>query len=141
MLLEENLKIIKDAKLDIELLRRKNELLCQENDANIEGLQDIVKSAEGNLGEILKESGEKKLECKLGWCSFREMPDKWDYDDGKIVDWCKKKNMPYYHTVFVVEKMELKKAILEKMLPLDNVPGVTVTTQEPKFGYKIKGGL
>jgi len=31
MTLEENLKTIKDAKLDIELLKRQNDILCQEN--------------------------------------------------------------------------------------------------------------
>jgi len=54
MNLEENLKIIKDAKLDIELLRRQNDVLCQENNIKIEGLQDIIKATENLLEEELK---------------------------------------------------------------------------------------
>ena len=42
MSLEQDLKIIKDAELDIELLRRENDKLCQENNIKIEGLQDIT---------------------------------------------------------------------------------------------------
>ena len=141
MYLEENLKLIKDAKLDIELLRRKNETECAERNAEIIELQKTIEQAEEKLETDLRESGEKKVECKLGWCSFRVQPDKWEYMDSDIIDWCKAKGVPYFHTVEVVEKMKLKKAILSNELKLDEVTGLTVTPQEPKFNYKLNGGL
>ena len=137
-MLEESLKIIKNAELDIELLHRDNEKKCEENNVEITKLEEKIKSTEFIIEEELKSSGEKKLECKLGYCSFRTMPDKWEYMDSDIIAWCKKKNMPYYHAIEVVEKMKLKKAIQDKMLPLDNVPGITITPQDSKFNYKIK---
>ncbi len=140
-MLEENLKAIKGAKLDIELLRRKNELLCQENDTKIEGLQDIIQSTEAELEVELKQSGEKKLECKLGYCAYRVMPDKWEYDDQKILLWCKDFKMPYYYTKEIVRKLELKTDINLGKLKSKEVTGITVTPQDPKFGYKLKGGL
>jgi len=79
MSIEDNLKTIKDAKLDIELLRRDNEKKCMENNAKIDELENTIKANEGYLESELIESGERKLECKLGWCSFRVMPDKWEY--------------------------------------------------------------
>jgi len=140
MTLEENLKIIKDAKLDIELLRRDNEKKCLENNTKIEELQNIIKTTENLLEEELKASGQKKLECKLGWCAFRVMPDKWEYDDEKILLWCKDFKKPYYYTKEIVRKFELKKDILTQHISKDDVPGITITPQEPKFEYKLPGG-
>uniref|UniRef100_A0A6H1ZX60 Putative host-nuclease inhibitor protein n=1 Tax=viral metagenome TaxID=1070528 RepID=A0A6H1ZX60_9ZZZZ len=139
MNLEKNLKIIKDAKLDIELLRRENAKQCRDNDFKIGELNVTIGVTEKLLEEELKESGEKKLECKLGWCAYRVMPDKWEYDDDKIIEYCKSNNKPYYHTVDIAERMKLKTAILTHQE--EYIPGVTVTSQEPKFNYKIKGGL
>ena len=139
-MLEENLKIIKDAKLDIELLRRENAKQSRDNDFKIGELNITIGVTEKLIEEELKESGEKKLECKLGWCAYRVMPDKWDYDDDEIIAWCKKDGKPYYKTVEVVKKLELKKHIQEGIFDYD-VPGVTITPQEPKFNYRLNGGL
>ena len=138
MSLEQDLKIIKDAKLDIELLHRDNEKKCMQNNEEIANLEEKIKSTEFVLEEELEASGEKKLECKLGYCSFRVMPDKWEYMDSDIIDWCKSKGVPYFRTIEVVEKMKLKKAILNDELKLEEVSGITVTPQESKFNYKIK---
>ena len=155
-MLEETLKTIKDSKLDIELLKRKNELLCADNNNDIAKYEYIIEEKEKELEAELKTSGEKKLECKMGWCSYRAMPDKWDYDDQIILAWCKQYDMPYFHTVELVERNNLKKAILGGDVKLEDVQvedsttkdyqrksvqGVTVSEQEPKFNYKIKGGL
>ena len=155
-MLEGTLKTIKDAKLDIELLRRDNEKKCMENNIKIDELTAVIGEAENGLEIQLKESGEKKLECKLGYCSYREMPDKWDYDDQIILAWCKQHDMPYFHTVELVERNNLKKAILGGDVKLEDVQvedettkdyqrksvqGITVSEQEPKFGYKLKGDL
>ena len=140
MNLEENLKIIKDAKLDIELLRRENAKQCRDNDFKIGELNVTIGVTEKLLEEELKESGEKKLECKLGYCAYREMPDKWDYDDVKIIDWCKLNRYGYYHVVEILDKLKLKKAIQDKTVKAPR-EGLTIAPQEPKFNYKIKGGL
>jgi len=69
------------------------------------------------------------------------MPDKWEYDDKVILNWCTQNDMPYYHIVKVVEKKNLKEDIKSNELKLEDVPGVTVTPQDPKFGYKLNGGI
>ena len=140
-MLEGTLKIIKNSKLDIELLRRKNELLCADNNNDIAKYEYIIEEKEKELEAELKTSGEKKLECKLGYCSYREMPDKWNYDDAKILDWCKLNHYDYYHITEIVNKDKLKKVILKGELKIEDVPGILTTVQEPKFTYKIKGGL
>ena len=140
-MLEETLKTIKDSKLDIELLRRKNELLCADNNNDIAKYEYIIEEKEKELEAELKTSGEKKLECKLGYCSYRTMPDKWNYDDAKILDWCKLNHYDYYHITEIVNKDKLKKVILKGELKIEDVPGILTTVQEPKFTYKIKGGL
>ena len=146
MLLEENLKTIKDAKLDIELLRRENEKICRNNDFKIGELNVTIGVAEKELEEGLKESGEKKLECKLGWCSYRVMPDKWSYDMPKLIRWAKEDEERQEKYIKVVE--EFKKAVLKKdyadgIITHDDVcdEGLTVTPQEPKFNYKLNGRL
>ena len=130
-------KNIKGKRLDIEILKRDNEKKCLENDAKIKELQDEIDLEERLLEADLKLSGEKKLECKLGYCSYRTMPDKWEYDDEKIILWCKDFKKPYYYTKEIIRKLELKKDILAHKCE-DDVPGLTVTPQEPKFNYKIK---
>jgi len=141
MSLEGNLKVIKDAKLDIELLRRQNEKLCEENNKKISEFETIIKVEEEDLERELRLSGEKKLECKLGWCSYRVMPDKWEYDDEKILLWCKDFKKPYYYTKEIVRRIDIKNDINLYLLKLEDVPGVTVTPQNPKFNYKINGGI
>ena len=138
--IEANLKNIKKYKLDILILQRQNETLCQKNNKEIDIAMNKIIELEKEIKINLKKSGEKKIETPAGWCSFRSMPDKWEYLDSDIITWCKNKNMPYYHTVEIVEKMKLKKAILEGKVKLVEVLGIKVTPQDPKFGYKLKNG-
>lgn len=146
MYLEENLKIIKDAKLDIELLRRKNETECAERNAKIEELQNTILLTEKKLETDLRESGEKKVECKLGWCSFRVMPDKWEYDIPKLIRWANEddeKRDRYIKVVEEFKKAALKKDYADGLIVHDDIcdEGLTITPQEPKFNYKLNGGL
>lgn len=145
-MLEENLKIIKDAKLDIELLRRENEKLCRANEFKIGELNVTVGVTEKLLEEELKESGEKKLECKLGWCAYRVMPDKWEYDIPKLIRWAKEdeeRQEKYIKVVEEFKKAQLKKDYAEGIVVHDDIcdEGLTITPQNPKFNYKLNGGL
>ncbi len=136
--LEQDMKIIKDSELDIELLNRSNDKLCAKNNEEIDELKEKIKGTELIIEEELKASGEKKLECKIGYCSFRTMPDKWEYDDEKILLWCKDFKMPYYYTKEIVRRLDLKNDVKLSKLKLKDIPGLEVTPQEPKFNYKIK---
>ena len=145
-MLEGTLKIIKNSKLDIELLRRQNEIQCRDNDFKIGELNVTIGVAEKELEEELKESGEKKLECKMGWCSYREMPDKWSYDIPKLINWAKQdvsRRDRYVKVVEEFKKAQLKKDYAEGLPYSDDVcnEGLTITPQEPKFNYKLNGGI
>jgi len=145
MSLEENLKTIKNAKLDIELLRRKNETECAERNAEITKLQNKIILTESKLEEELKTSGEKKLECKLGWCSYRVMPDKWGYDDKKIIEVVINKypqmKPDLLKTTITIKKEVIKKLAYNGGLPVDVLESITHEPQDPKFNYKLNGGI
>jgi len=136
---EDDLKEIARAKLDILILQRQNETLCKENNEKIKEFAEVIENRELSLEENLSQSGERKIETPAGYCAYRAMPDRWEYDDKEIIEYCKFNQLPYYHTVDVVEKMKLKTAILTN--GLKPIPGVTVTLQPPKFNYKLNGGL
>jgi len=138
--IEDDLKEIKKCKIHILMIQEKNNELCEANNKEIERLNSVVENRELSLEENLSKSGEKKIETPAGWCSYRVMPDSWEYIDSDIIAWCKKDGKPYYKTVEVVKKLELKKHIQEGIFDYD-VPGVTITPQEPKFNYKLNGGL
>jgi len=138
MSLEKDLKIIKDAELDIELLHRDNDKKCAENNEEIKNLKEKIESTEFIIEEELKASGEKKLECKIGYCSFRTMPDKWDYGEGAIDDIHKiypEDEKRYIKVTETLIKTNIKEDVLSGKIGL---PSLKVTPQEPKFNYKIK---
>lgn len=135
---EKALKDIKNYKLDILMLEKENERLCKENNKKIEELKQAIEAKELEMQEVLNKSGERKITTPAGWCAFRSMPDKWEYDDDAIIRWCKENNQPYYRTIEIVKKIDLKKAIIEGVLKKEEVSGVTITPQEPTFKYKIK---
>ena len=139
--IEDDLKEIAKAKVDILILQRQNENLCKENNEKIKKFAEEIENRELSLEDNLSKSGEKKIETTAGWCAYRAMPDSWGYDEPVILDWVKKKGLPYHHTIDVLEKMNLKEAIKLGTLKLDEVEGLTVTPQEPKFNYKLNGGL
>ena len=141
--LEKDLQIIKNSKLDIELLRRENEKLCATNNEKVVVLEEKIESTEFIIEEELKKSGEKKIECKLGYCSFREMPDKFEYDIPKLIHWANEDEVRRDKYVKVVEefkKAQLKKDYAEGIITHDDVcdEGLTITPQSPKFNYKVR---
>jgi len=140
---EDDLNKIARAKLDILILQRQNETLCRENNEKIKKFAEEIADRELSLEDNLSKSGEKKIDTSAGWCAYRVMPDKWNYDDPKIIDWAKKNRLNYFHTTEILEKMKLKKDILEgkKEIIGKGVPGITITPQDPKFNYKLNGGL
>ena len=138
---EEDLKEIAKCKLDILILQRQNETLCKTNNEEIKKITEAIGNRELSLEENLSKSGEKKIETSAGWCAYRVMPDSWEYMDSEIIDWCKHEGLPYYHTVEILEKMKLKEAIKLGKFRVEEVIGLIVTPQEPKFNYKLNGGL
>jgi len=137
---EQDLLEIKHAKIHILMLNEKNAELCKVNDDEITRLSKVIEGRETLMEGKLKTSGEKKIETSAGYVSFREMPDKWEYEDKKLIEWCKRKELPYYHITEVLEKMKLKQAIINGEIPI-GIEGIEITPQNPKFTYKLKGGL
>jgi len=139
--IEEDLKEIKKCKIHILMIQEKNNELCEANNKEIERLNSVVENRELSLEENLSKSGEKKIETSAGWCAYRVMPDNWEYDEPKILEWIKENELPYYKTIEVIKKDILKKDIKTGIFKIEFVPGITVTPQEPKFNYKLNGGL
>ena len=137
---EQDLLEIKQCKIDMLILQRANDKLCETNNNEIARLSKVVEGRETSAAEKLLESGVKKIDTAAGYVSFREMPDKWEYEDKKLIEWCKRKELPYYHITEVLEKMKLKQAIINGEIPI-GIEGIEITPQNPKFTYKLKGGL
>jgi len=117
--LEKILKNYKDTKLDIELIRRKNEKLCEENNVEIKELETKIYEIEEALKTGLHFSGEDKLECKLGSVSFKVMPDEWKYQDEILMSWIISlpSRLKY---LYLTVTTTIKKAELKKQIMLDN---------------------
>ena len=153
--LEKLLKKIKDSELDIELLKRKNEKLCAENDIEIRKLEEVIDKTELVLETGLKKSGEDKLECKLGSIIFKKMPDEWNYQDEILMAWiislpARLKNL-FLKITTTIKKGDLKKRIMidnealfekskliEKALNTDVVGGELFIVNEER-SYKVEG--
>lgn len=115
-LVEEYLKEIKDSELDIEIIKRENEKLCESNVIKIAKLTSKIGTAEEILEKGLKKSGKDKIECKLGSVSFKKMPDEWKYQDEILMAWiislpARLKNL-YLKVTTTVKKGDLKKQII-----------------------------
>ena len=164
-LVEEYLKEIKDSELDIEILKRENEKLCESNVIKIAKLTSKIGTAEEILEKGLKKSGKDKIECKLGSVSFKKMPDEWKYQDEILMDWvislpARLKNL-YLKIATTIKKADLKKMIMEdnprdfhdgKLIDYSpglklyivgenddyKVEGIEIKYQESKFSYTIK---
>ena len=164
-MLEENLKLIKDAELDIEILNRENGKLCAKNNEEIAEIKERIKSTEFIIEEELKKSGKDKLECKLGSVSFKKMPDSWKYQDDILMSWIislptRLKNL-FLKVTTTIRKGDLKKQLIsdnsilfEKSKLIEDeekielflvnekrsykVEGIEIEHQEPKFSYSIK---
>ena len=143
---EQDLLEIKHAKIHILMLNEKNAELCKVNNNEIGRLSKVIEGRETLMEGKLKTSGVKKIDTSAGYVSFREMPDKWEYDIPKLISWAKKDNERQGRYVKVIEefkKAQLKKDYAEGIIVHDDIcdEGLTITTQNPKFGYKLKGGL
>jgi len=155
MSLEQDLKIIKNAELDIELLHRDNEKLCATNNEEIANLEDKIKSTEFILEEELKVSKEDKLECKFdgykGTISWKKMPDEWIYTEDVLMNWIMslpaKLGELYLKVVTTVKKGDLKKQIIsyndmlfEKSIFLEKwSENVELLLHTEKKDFKVKG--
>ena len=144
--IENDLKEIAKCKLDILILNRQNDVLCKQNNEEIERLNNVVGNRELSLEENLSKSGEKKIETSAGWCAYRIMPDSWEYDLPKLIRWAKEDDERAEKYIKVVEefkKAQLKKDYTEGIIGHDDVcdEGLTITPQEPRFNYKLKGGI
>jgi len=139
-LVEHDLLEIKQCKIDMLILQRANDKLCETNNNEIKRLATVIEGRETLMEGKLKTSGVKKIETTAGYVSFRAMPDKWSYDDKKLIEWCKRKDLPYYRITEVLEKMKLKQAIINGVVPI-GIEGIEITPQDPKFTYKLKGDL
>ena len=96
------------------------------------------------MQENLKDSGERKIETSAGWCAYRAMPDKWEYDIPKLIMWAKDDNLRYEKYVRIIEefrKDQLKKDYTSGLIDDLCDEGLTITPQAPKFNYKLNGGL
>ena len=166
---EEDLLEIKHAKIHILMLNEKNAELCKVNDDEIARLAKVIENRETSAHEKLTESGEKKIDTPAGYVSFRAMPDKWVYEEGKVIKWLDTFVSPIIANSFMTIKTSLKwndfkkrliedspyafedgrinKKIITDELTLTNdtggilVEGISVKQQDPKFTYKLKGDL
>jgi len=154
MSLTEDLKVIKNAELDIEILSRENEKLCAKNNEEIANLQEKIKSIESIMEEELKISGENKMECKFdsykGSIGWQKMPDKWIYKEKEL--WPCIKSLPdLIKTLFIKITVTMKKADLKKRIIDDNPkdfingrrinyePGLQLYLVGEKDDYKVEG--
>ena len=142
---EKDLQEIRKCKLDVLILKRQNEELCQKNNAEIDRLTKEIENRLFQAEDDLKKSGERKIETSAGWVAFREMPDSWEYDIPKLMKWAKEdedKKKKYIKIIEEFKKAELKKDITEGLLSYDEVvdEGLTISKQECKFTYKLNAG-
>jgi len=146
MTVEDDLKNIAKAKLDILILQRQNETLCKDNNEKIKEFAEVIENRELSLENNLSKSGERKIETPAGYCAYRAMPDRWEYDIPKLISWAKRyddRAEKYIKVVEEFKKAQLKKDCTEGIIGHDDVcdEGLTITPQDPKFSYKLNGGL
>jgi len=141
---EEDLKEIAKAKLDILILQRQNETLCKTNNEEIKKITESIGSRELSLEENLSKSGEKKIETSAGWCAYRVMPDSWEYDIPKLIKWAYSNDVwrvRYLKVIEEIRKDQIKKDYTAGIIKPKDIEGITITPQAPKFNYKLNGGL
>ena len=171
---EEDLKEVRKCKLDILILQRQNEELCQKNNAEITRLttviedrlfqaeDDLKKSVVNELKTIKVKTEEfntlwckgiellaiekRKIETPAGSVTYKLMPDNWEYDLTKLFKWAKEdedRKEKYIKVVEEFKKAVLKDDITKGLLTYDDMvdEGLTIKKQEPKFNYKLNGGV
>jgi hypothetical protein len=143
--IEEGLKEVKKCKIHILMLEEKNSELCIENNKEIERLNEVIENRLREAEDNLKLSGERKIDTSVGWVAYREMPDSWEYDDEKIIEVVINK-YPQMKPDLLKTTITIKKEVIKKLayiggLPVDILEFVTKECQEPKFNYKLNGGV
>lgn len=138
------LKSIKANKIDILMLERDREKACEPFNSQIKELTELIGHLEAGLEQELIDSGEKKIETKLGNATFKKQQDKWTYVKNKIRAWIASqeiKNKFLYERYIKVEETLKKQILKDDVIKGDKIPGVTHEPQDDKFSYTLKGGV
>ena len=166
---------IKECKLDIAILRRNLDDFSSHNfierdnkKYTIEDLTNNIEKLEGEMERDLTASKGTKIDTRIGYVGFKDMPDEWIIDVPKVMDFLKtipeKLANKFIRITTELLKGELKKAIIadnpdifEKSKITDlgarlyligelgdeeyPVEGVEIKRQDCKFHYKIKSDI
>jgi len=168
------LKEIKECNLDIAILRRRLDEFSSQNfiernnkKYTIEDLTNNIEKLEGEMERDLTASKGTKIDTRIGYVGFKDMPDEWIIDVPKVIDFFKtipeKLANKFIRITTELLKGELKKAIIADNAPIFEkskitdlgaklylidedtkehpVEGVEIKRQKPKFYYKIKSDL
>ena len=139
------LRSIKTYKVDILMLERDREKVCEPFNVKIKELIENIAQAKTFLEAELKVSGEKKIETKLGNAAFKKQQDKWTYIKKEIMGWIRMHNpedtKKWYERYIKVEETLKKQVLKDDVVEGNKIPGVTHEPQEDKFMYTIKGGI
>jgi hypothetical protein len=74
-MVEEDLKEVRKCKLDILILQRQNEELCQKNNAEITRLNTVIENRLFQVDLIKKRIGRKKLNGNERYCDLKEIKE------------------------------------------------------------------
>jgi len=175
IIVKAKLKEIKECNLDIAILRRRLDEFSSQNfierdnkKYTIEDLTNNIEKLENELERDLTASKGTKIDTRIGWVSFKDMPDEWIYDIPKIMDFLKtlpeKFANKFIQVTTTLSKGELKKTIItdnpdifenSKIIDLGAklyligelgeedypVEGIEIKRQDHKFHYKIKSNI
>ena len=169
------LKEIKECNLDIAILRRNLDDFSSHNfierdnkKYNIEDLTNNIEKLESELERDLTASKGTKIDTRMGYVGFKDMPDEWIIDVPKVMEFFKtipeKLANKFIRITTDLLKGDFKKAIIadnpdifEKSKITDlgaklyligelgdedyPVEGIEIKRQDRKFHYKIKSDI
>ena len=136
------LKETDDIVFQIRSLRHKNQELTAENDKDIEELEKKLTETEATIEKTLTESKEDAIKPKCGWAHWKNMPDKYIFDDQEVINEIKQEhpeeteNLIATKTTETIKKKELKKVLDDGVF----FKSITKVSQDRKFEYKYTGG-
>ena len=166
---------IKECKLDIAILRRNLDDFSSHNfierdnkKYTIEDLTNNIEKLEGEMERDLTASKGTKIDTRIGYVGFKDMPDEWIIDIPKVMDFLK--TIPEkLANKFIRVTTELLKGDFKKAIITDNpdifeknkitdlgarlyligelgdedypVEGIEIKRQDRKFYYKIKSDI
>jgi hypothetical protein len=168
------LREIKECNLDIAILRRNLDDFSSHNfierdnkKYSIEDLTNNIEKLEGEMERDLVASKGTKIDTRIGYVGFKDMPDEWIIDVPKVMEFFKtlpeKLANKFIRVTTELLKGELKKAIITDNAPIFEkskitnleaklylidddikeypVEGVEIKRQDHKFHYKIKSDI